>query len=80
MTNITSEETVMVKKAFKWFVESDGVHVKHYHCDNGHYADDAFITDCEQNKQYITYCGVNAYFQNDIAKLETGDIQEKAQK
>ena len=50
MTNIASEKAVMAKKAFEWFSESHGVHVQHYHCDNGNFADNAFIADCEQNR------------------------------
>ena len=67
----------MAKKAFEYFAES---HVQHYHCDNGHFADNAFIADCEQNKQHITYCEVNAHFQNDIAEWVIGDIQDQAWK
>ena len=69
----------MAKKAFDWFAKSHGVHIQHYHCDNGLFANNAFITDCEKNKQHITYCRVNAQFQNGIAEREIRDIQEQTQ-
>ena len=80
MTNISSEDTVLTKKAFALFTESCGVHIQYWHYDNGCFADNAFIMDCEQNKQHFTYCGVNAHFQNSIATQEISDIQEQAQK
>ena len=78
ITGTSSEERVMAKKAFKCFAEGHGVHIQHYHCDNGHFADNAFITGCKQNKQHITYCGINAHFQNGIAERAIMDIQEQA--
>ena len=43
---ITSKETVMAKHAFESEAEQCGVKVLHYHADNGQFADNAFITDC----------------------------------
>ena len=57
-----------------------GVIIKQYHCDNGRFADNAFIGHCEENRQHITYCGVNAHFQNGIAERVIQDIQEQARK
>ena len=45
MKNVTSEETVMAKKAFKRFAESKCMHGQNYQCDIDHFADNAFI-DC----------------------------------
>ena len=70
----------MAKKAFEHFFESHGVHNQHYHCDNDHFSNNAFIADCKQNKQHITYCGENVHFQNGIAERSITDIQEQAQK
>ena len=33
MTDITSKETVMAKKAIEHFAKSHGVHIQYYHCD-----------------------------------------------
>ena len=43
---ITSEETVQAKHAFERVAEQHGVKIVHYHADNGRFADNAFIADC----------------------------------
>ena len=39
---VTSQETVMAKHAFERSAEQRGVKIKHYHADNGRFADNAF--------------------------------------
>ena len=73
---ITSQETVMAKHAFERATEQRGVKIKHYHADNGQFADNAFIQDCQANRQILSYCGVNAHFQNGIAERHIRDLQE----
>eukprot|EP01082_Thalassiosira_pseudonana_P008995 g7858.t1 g7858 contig26:424712-426022(+) len=80
MTGLSSEETVAAKKAFERFASNNGVNIQQYHCDNGRFADKAFINHCEQQQQHITHCGVNAHFQNGIAEKAIRDIQEQARK
>ena len=65
---IISLETVMAKHAFERSAEQRGVKIMHYHADNERFADNAFIQDCQTNRQSISYCGVNAHFQNGIAE------------
>ena len=74
---VTSQETVMDKHVFKRSAEQCGVKIKHYHADNGHFADNAFIQDCQTNRQSLLYCGVNAHFQNSIAERRIRDLQER---
>ena len=74
---ITSQETVMAKYAFERAAEQRGVKIKHYHADNGRFADNAFIQDCQVNRQILSYCGVNAHFQNGIAERRIRDLQER---
>ena len=74
---ITSEETVQVKHAFERSSEQHGVKIRHYHADNGRFADNAFIQDCKAQGQSMSYCGVNAYFQNGIAERRIRDLQEQ---
>ena len=74
---ITSLETVMAKHAFERSAEQHGVKIMHYHADNGRFADNAFIQDCQANRQSISYCGVNAHFQNGIAERRIRDLQER---
>ena len=44
---------------------------------NGHFADNAFIADCKAQRQGLSYCGVNAHFQNGIAECHIRDLQEQ---
>ena len=74
---ITSQETVMAKHAFKQSAEQRGVKIKHYHTNNGWFADNAFIQDCQANRQILLYCGVNAHYQNGIAERCIRDLQER---
>ena len=53
--------------------------ILHYHADNGRFADTAFIQDCQANRQSLSYCSVNAHFQNDIAERHIHDLQERTQ-
>ena len=74
---ITSEETVMAKHALEHSVEQCGMKICHYHIDNGQFADNAFIADCNMKQQSLSYCGVNAHFKNGIAECHIRDLQEQ---
>ena len=74
---ITSEETVQAKHVFERAAEQRGVRILHYHADNGRFADNAFIADCNAQRQSLSYCGVNAHFQNGIAERRIRDLQEQ---
>ena len=74
---LTSEETVMAKHTFERSAEQRGVKILHSHADNGRFADNAFIADCRAQRQGLTYCGVNAHFQNGIAERRIRDLQEQ---
>jgi hypothetical protein len=52
----------------------------HYHCDNGQFADNAWKQSCEASRQQLTFCGVNAHFQNGIAERAIQDLSESALK
>ena len=67
----------MAKHAFERAAEQRGVTIKHYHADNGRFSDNAFIQDCQTNRQILSYCGVNARFQNGIAERRIRDLQER---
>ena len=67
----------MAKHAFERSAEQGGVKIMHYHADNGRFADNAFIQDCQANRQSISYCGVNVHFQNGIAEQRIRDLQER---
>ena len=76
----SSVETVAAKHAFEKFAAKHGVHIHHYHCDNGRFYDNVFKESCENSRQRLTFCGVNAHFQNGIAERAIWDILESARK
>jgi len=76
----TAEETVEAKRAFESFCMARNVKVKHYHADNGRFQDKLFMEDLHKCCQTISFCGVNAHFQNGIAKKRIKDLQEKGKK
>ena len=78
--SLTSEETLEAKRAFEAFARRHYVAIRHYHADNGRFADNAFITDATKQGQTLSYCGVNAHFQNGIAEKRIRDLQEQARK
>ena len=75
---ITSNETVQAKTAFEKYSEERGVHILHYHAGNGRFANKGFIENSQLSNQCLTYCGVNAHFQNGIAEKKIRDLQEAA--
>ena len=74
---IMSKETVKAKHAFESAAEQRRVKILHYHANNGRFTDNAFITDCNAQWQSLSYCGVNAHFQNRIAERCIRDLQEQ---
>ena len=75
---ITSDETVRAKVAYEAYAKSLGVTIKHYHADNGRFADNAFLQSVAGCKQMISTCGVNAHFQNGRAEKKIRDLQDLA--
>jgi hypothetical protein len=79
-SNINSSETIEAKQAFEQFAAQHGVRIQHYHCDNGQFADNNFKMACKQSNQQLTFCGVNAHFQNGIAERAIQDLPKSARK
>jgi hypothetical protein len=73
-------ETMLAKQALEKFAAEHGVHILHYHCDNGQFADNAWKQSCKASRQRLTLCGVNAHFQNGIAERAIWDLLESARK
>ena len=80
MGTLSSEETVAAKVAFERHASELGVSILHYHADNGRFQDNAFRAACEQGGQRLTFCGVNAHFQNGRAEKAIRDLSESARK
>ncbi len=71
-------KTVATKHAFETFAAEHGIKIQHYHCNNGHFSDNAFKQACHEQRQQCTFCGVNAHFQNGIAERSIRDLLESA--
>ena len=55
---------------------SFGITIRNYNADNGRFQDNACKKDCESKAQGLTYCGVNAHWQNGKAEKRIRDIQD----
>ena len=64
----SSAKTVEAKKAFERYASTHGVHVEHYHADNGCFTDKLFREALLQKDQTLSFCSVNAHWQNGVAK------------
>ena len=74
----SSTETLAAKRAFKTFAAEHGVRIQHYHCNNGHFYDNAFKQAYHDARQQLTFCVVNAHSQNGITKRSICDLSESA--
>jgi hypothetical protein len=75
-----SIKTVAAKRAFESFAAKHGVRIHHYHCDNERFANNAFKQACHDVRQQLTFCGLNAHFQNGIAERSIWDLSKSARK
>ncbi len=80
MQDLSSEESVKAKRAFEQFAAKHGVAIRHYHCNNGRFPNNAFKQACQESNQQLTFCGVNAHFQNGIAERAIRDLSDSARK
>eukprot|EP00980_Cylindrotheca_fusiformis_P019195 scaffold6521_cov93-Cylindrotheca_fusiformis.AAC.3 len=76
--NFSAAENLKSKDAWEGYCRKHDVSTKHYHADNGHFADTAFLADVAQKGQTISFCGVNSHFQNGISEKRIRDLQEAA--
>jgi hypothetical protein len=56
------EETLQAKKEFETYCATHGIKIKHYHADNGRFAENLFTADVAAHGQTISFCGVNAHW------------------
>jgi hypothetical protein len=68
------------KLAFEKYAAKHGISIKHYHCNNGQFTNNAFKQSCESNRQRLTFCGVNAHFQNGITERAICVLSDSARK
>jgi hypothetical protein len=74
----TAAETLMAKHAFEGYARTMGVTVQHYHADNGRFSENVFMQDVRDQRQTISFCGVNAHFQSGIAERRIRELQDGA--
>jgi hypothetical protein len=74
----SAEETLEAKAAFELYCASVGVKVLHYRADNGVFADNQWRNACTRAGQQLTFCGVNAHFQNGVAERHIRELQDQA--
>ncbi len=72
--SLSSEDTIKAKASFEAFATTYRVKVSHYHADNGRFVDNAFRQDLERNNQTISFCAVNAHWQNGVAEKNASEI------
>jgi len=73
-----TEETLEAKVAFERYAAKSGVTIKHYHADNGRFGETAFKAEVLKQGQTISFCGVNAHFQNAVAERRIRILQDQA--
>jgi hypothetical protein len=78
--NDSSIKTVTANCAFESFATKNGIKIQHYHCNNGRFSNNAFKQTCHEQCQQLTFCGINAHFQNGIAKQAIRHLLESARK
>ena len=62
------DSTLAAKEAFERDFMTQNVIPKHYHADNGQFAENIFKQDCERKIQHLTFCGVGAHNQNGVSE------------
>jgi hypothetical protein len=66
------------KLRFELFARGHGVEVKHYHADNGVFANNLFCKSVQEARQTLSFCGVNAHWQNGVAERRIRELQDHA--
>ena len=74
----SQEETLEAKAAYERLIRSYGYSVKHYHADNGRFADTTFQLAVAHADQRISFCGVGSHHQNGIVENRIKTLTETA--
>jgi hypothetical protein len=75
----SAAETLQAKVEFEKYARSYGVHIKHYHADNGRFSDNLWREDIIKKGQRLSFFGVGAHHQNGRAEKRIRDAQDHAQ-
>ena len=68
MIDLSLSETLLSKEALEKLMAKSRQTIKHYHSDNGRFADNGFTDSINQKDQNITFCGVGSHHQNGIVE------------
>ena len=74
----SATDTIEAKRRFEQFCQDRGVHIRHYHADNGIFASKGFREEVRQCGQTLSFCGVGAHHQNGVAERRIQDLADSA--
>ena len=74
----TAEETLKSKQAFELYARDQGIKIQAYHADNGIFRANAWVKQCQEQGQSLSFAGVNAHHQNGIAERRIKELQDLA--
>ena len=66
MRDLSLAETLLAKEAMEKVMAQAGLTIKHYHANNGRFADNGFVDAVNTKSQKLNFCGVGAHHQNGI--------------
>ena len=72
----TAEETIEGKRLFEQEALQRGVRIKGYHADNGIFRAKKWQAHCSDQRQTLTFAGVNAHHTNGMAEKRIRDLQD----
>ena len=78
MSSLDGPQTLDAKLSFERLALAHGVVVRTYQADNGRFSDPLFQDNCKENRQTITFCGVDAHHQNGIAERHICTLTDTA--
>ena len=76
-TSTNMEETLQTKESFEAYAQSLCVKIRHQYTNNGRFANKDFKQAIQDVGQTISYCRVNAHFQNERAEKKITYLQNK---
>jgi hypothetical protein len=75
---LNAKDTVEAKEAFERWADSHKVTARHYHADNGRFAETELMAHVAKKGQTISFCGLNAHFQSGCAERRIRSLQDLA--
>ena len=75
----TVKETLQGKHVFELYSEKHGIKVQNYLADNGIFKAKGWVQACQQQRQGLTFAGVNAHHANGMAERRIKELQDLAQ-